>query len=428
MYYKRIITALSVACTLAFAGYAYADELKINTKGGLKIESADGDYSMKLSGRIRVATGFYDGVLNNGNSGSDIDFRHVRMTFKGDLKGDWKYVIQLDYKDGGSVTLQDNYIGYTGFGGNKILTIGKQYEPMGLNEMTSNNNLTFIERSAPSNAFAPSRSYGIAFRDHTEHWHYGVGMFRNDDSDGKDRQGALALAFTGRFVYRPIMGDSILHLGIAHTIRQGEDADFDEDTGTYNLSKPFQISERPEIGFIEPSYRINSPQFYYDDSNVTGLEFAFISGPLQISGEFFDASYGGSVGIEACKDANDVDLTGAVNCGVDSKDYDFDGFYVFASWILTGESRGYNKSMATLGEVKPASEKGAWEMAARFSTLDVAGDNDSGQDATIITLAVNRYFSHNVRLGFNFHSVDYDNKINKEDSGNAWVMLLQMKF
>ena len=67
----------------------------------------------------------------------------------------------------------------------------------------------------------------------------------------------------------------------------------------------------------------------------------------------------------------------------------FDGYYVQAGYFLTGEHRPYVFGRGGFGRVKPKSifgkddGRGAWEIAARYSTLDLTdGAVDRAVDAS----------------------------------------------
>jgi phosphate-selective porin len=56
-----------------------------------------------------------------------------------------------------------------------------------------------------------------------------------------------------------------------------------------------------------------------------------------------------------------------------SMDPRFSGSYALLSWMLTGESRPYLRATGTTGPVMPASRRGAIELVARYSHLDLTG-------------------------------------------------------
>lgn len=113
-----------------------------------------------------------------------------------------------------------------------------------------------------------------------------------------------------------------------------------------------------------------------------------------------------------------------------ASDPSFDGWYIGASWIITGEWKPYvasatNNEMGSFGSpapIQPFSLQGgtwgAWELAARYSTLNlnwnegvlgaactVAGCIRGGEQK-IWTLGVNWYLNRNVRMQFNYLNVD----------------------
>ena len=65
----------------------------------------------------------------------------------------------------------------------------------------------------------------------------------------------------------------------------------------------------------------------------------------------------------------------------------FDGYYVTASWCLTGESRPYDRVTGSFGAISPSTPFslrrggiGAWEIAARYSHIDLtSGTLDGGE-------------------------------------------------
>jgi phosphate-selective porin OprO/OprP len=104
-------------------------------------------------------------------------------------------------------------------------------------------------------------------------------------------------------------------------------------------------------------------------------------------------------------------------------DLDFDGWYAYASWILTGEHRPYSTDSGTFGKIKPKNpwnlEKGhwgAWELAARYSTLDLnSGWAIRGGEETNITVGLNWYLNTNTRIMFNYVLADIDHDLYEDD-------------
>lgn len=91
-------------------------------------------------------------------------------------------------------------------------------------------------------------------------------------------------------------------------------------------------------------------------------------------------------------------------------DPDFDGWYVQGSWILTGESRGYDFKNGTFKNPKPNSivgqgGYGAWEIAARYSRLDLNdADVDGGREENF-TAGINWYPTPTFKFMANYVNV-----------------------
>ena len=138
------------------------EDLVIDTDSGIKVKVSDNSASFQLGGRIQWD---YDATQSddNGVDTTDFDVRRSRLYAKGHF-GDWAYktqfnVAESDGADGG--TAEDLYIRYMGFGSAATVTIGKQKEPFGLEELTSSKDISALERSAMTERYAPGRSGGI---------------------------------------------------------------------------------------------------------------------------------------------------------------------------------------------------------------------------------------------------------------------------
>lgn len=124
-----------------------------------------------------------------------------------------------------------------------------------------------------------------------------------------------------------------------------------------------------------------------DASSTTklGAELAYQAGPFSAEAEYLMA---------------DVDLDNG------NGDPTFDGYHIQASYVLTGESRSYGGG--GFGGITPAGPGGAWEIAARFSHLDLNDEGFRGGEQDSITLGVNYYHSANLRFMANAIFVDVD--------------------
>lgn len=114
----------------------------------------------------------------------------------------------------------------------------------------------------------------------------------------------------------------------------------------------------------------------------------------------------------------------------DNDDPTFDGYHVQASYLLTGESRSYRNGV--FGGVTPANETlGAWEVAARYSHVDLNDSGVDGGEQENITLGVNYYARSNVRFMANYIFVDVEDSLETgigDDSPNIFLVRAQYSF
>ncbi len=95
----------------------------------------------------------------------------------------------------------------------------------------------------------------------------------------------------------------------------------------------------------------------------------------------------------------------------------FDGYYVQASYFLTGEHRSYSKSSGIFGSVKPNRNfsldggLGAWELALRLSELDLDDGPIYGGREQNISVGVNWYLNPVMRIMFNYINADIDHAL-----------------
>ena len=85
----------------------------------------------------------------------------------------------------------------------------------------------------------------------------------------------------------------------------------------------------------------------------------------------------------------------------------FAAFYVMLSYFLTGEHRPYSLPNATFSRPHPRKNVlrdgwGAWEIAARYSFLDLDSRGVEGGVLHDWTLGLNWYLNHHTRLMFNY--------------------------
>lgn len=377
----------------------------------LKFESADGAFSAQVGGRVQVDTAFYSSDLPSGDA---TDFRRIFLDLRGNVYNDWAYRFQYDFarpsNDNTSITsntsrgIRDAYIKYAGLEAGDI-TVGQFKTPFGLEHLTSSLHTTFLERG-PTHDFTPDRRIGLGLNNNYANWTYAVGVF-GDAADANAKNDSVALDegwnLIGRVSATPFKSDqSLLHIGLA--ARQNWAA----DSGATQ-----RFRSRPEV-HVDGSRLIDTGSITnVDELQSYGLELAGVYGPFSVQGEY--------VKTQLERKNNQPDL-------------DFDAWYTYASYFLTGESRQYKNGIFDRTKVKNPVGKGgigAWEVAARYSTADLTDGTLIGGQLDNATFGVNWYATDNVRISANYIKVlDIDRPGNALDNkdGDIFAARAQIDF
>jgi len=374
--------------------------------GHLEAASADQDFKVAIGGRLQFDAAFFD--EDEGSIGRGSEIRRARLYVAGTFDRHWSYKNQIDFA-GEAVSINDAYLRYSGLPAR--LTLGNFKEPFSLEELVSARFTTFMERALP-NVFAPARNVGLAADMNGRlasrgGWSASLGVFGEGVNDsGFDsnfrREDDEGVGVTGRLTVAPIATDDrLVHLGGAASYR---------DTGdgtTLRLRQRFEshIADRRlvDTGLI----------FGVDSLLRTGTEAALAWGPFSLQGEYMQA--------------------GLQRSG--PEDLDFSGYYVYGSWFLTGESRAaaYSTGSGKFGRLVPNAPVGVglggWELATRFSRIDLSDRDIAGGEEENLTVALNWYPTYNVRFGAEYvHVLDVSGGPNDGDEPAAFQMRAQVDF
>lgn len=356
---------------------------------GHKVEKGD-SFKLKFGGRIQADYRFAsaDEELEEA-LGTEIDggfnFRRARLFFEGTIYERVKFKAQYDFA-GGDADFKDVWVALKLAPGE--LKFGHAKEHFSLGELTSSKYLAFLERATPTEAFSASRNSGISFSSSpNERFNYGLGVHYDADDFGTsvdpDR-----FNMTGRAVYRPIYEDSgsnLLHVGLSATQKQIETG------GT------LRFRGRPGAGFGPRP--IDTGGIPADDALGLNLELAGVHGPVWWQAEYYNLDV-----------SSPSDL---VTVGPAQVDPTLDGFYVQAGYYLTGEHRRYKTSVGAFDRQKPKKNwdrsggRGAWEIAARFTTTDLS--EAGGGELDTYTLGLNWYLNPATRFMMNLVSAETAN-------------------
>jgi phosphate-selective porin OprO/OprP len=396
--------------------------------------TADNQNCIAITSRLHFDAGGYDYRPNSALTSPQrlddgVNVRRARIGVVGKFLGDWNYALIYDFGGssdgfdstasvggnpvgflpGGALSGVENaYLSYTGFkpfGGKLAIEGGVMDLPYTLDEATSSNDILFMERASAgivsTNIAAGDFRTAFGSRWYTDTFWAGAyvtgpttGAIHSASSinpNGTTEQMGVAARVAGQIVSTK---DYSLHLG--------GDAQFliapphNLVTGAQTLT----LSDRPELR-IDPTTLVTTGAL----ANVSGaqvysVEAAGNYGPLFFQGEYFWFNV----------ERNAV--TGLPPIG--APNFHFQGGYAEASYVLTGESHPYNSASASYGGIAPrdpfslsSGGWGAWEIAGRFSTIDLndqlaSANGVAGGRQNIYTVGLNWYANRNIRLMLNY--------------------------
>jgi phosphate-selective porin OprO/OprP len=352
------------------------------------IESPNGNNSISLTGRVHFDYRYFnsyddsDGALSSTThaisaTGADtFDIRRARLGAK--FKFAKNYSGEIVFNTVGAVNVLDvGYMDVSWFEKAKF-RIGQFKMPYSLEQLTSSNNIDFIERSFVD-AYIPAKEIGAqVFGEPTKGMTYAlalsnglpaanaVGSEADVRTSGKDLVGRVT------FNLSEAMGDkeTVMHGGFAFS--RGDSAlgtGLGGNRSTESRGASFYTS--PVIANIGlGSKEIERTRY--------GVEGAYATGPFKVQGQYTVLS-------------NEFDL--ATSGGVIVRhDRDIKTYYAEALWTLTGEKWADRYKAGAFGAMKPKVEfnsdnftGGAWEVGARYSKFDASEYNIAALQGTLST-------------------------------------------
>ncbi len=346
---------------------------------GLRFKTRDARFASWIGGRIMNDWSFMtqERELKSRSGGfkDGTEMRSGRFFIRGLLYEKFEFKAEYDFA-GGDADFKDVYMGIVAVPVVGGIRIGHFREPFSLEQLTSLRFITFLERSLPISAFSPRRNVGImAHKSELEdRLTWAVGFFHDADGFGNgtnDERGGeydATVRLTG-LPWRGAEGE-LIHLGASYHYRRPADDQLQLKTG-------------PEA-HLAPAVA-DTGLFDAHKLHLVGVEGAVCLGPVWAQSEY---------AYTYATRSHDVDP-------------EFWGVYASAGWFLTGERRGYKKG--AFRRVVPNANfldgqggLGAWEVAARYSYLDLNDEGISGGVLRDVTAALNWYPNPHVRVKANY--------------------------
>ncbi|MDX1695101.1 MAG: porin [Ketobacteraceae bacterium] len=381
------------------------------SKSYLTFESADGNYKMKIDGRIMIDIGYVDNDDEDNHLVSDNDVRRARLAFKMDFYKDWAAEFDMDLS-GNEIEIKDLWLAYNGIS-NTNIKFGNHKPFFSMAESTTSRWYPFVETSMISDSLAPGRRLAIS----GSYWQYpffvGATLFGNEleakdpDIDCDDEEVAgedvlvdcdyedpdtnqdygetESIGYAVRGAFRPWYtedGKQVVHLGAGYLRGKPQSSEGGRERVRF---RAYPESRVARTRFVDA--KINGTEEY----QITYLEFASRVGNLTVQSEIFEVS------------ASPLD-------SADGDDFDGSGYYIQGSYFLSGEGRAYSFNDGEFGGVTPTNPNGDLEAVIRFSEVDFndddAFDGGDGGEAESITLGANWYVNTNIVFRLNYSLVD----------------------
>jgi phosphate-selective porin OprO/OprP len=381
------------------------------------ISEPTGAFTFKPRGVIEADAGAFFERKGGYDFNDGTAFRRARLGFEGTALKNFAYRIEVDFA-GNAVSLLDAYLQYTKIP-KTVLTIGQHKAPFGLESNNSDNYNTFLERGMFTNAFGnvgAERRIGIsAAYAPRETLNFQVGIFGDNESISRSAVAPAtdtpdeSVGLNARATWEPVFDTGkIVHFGLSGFYRSSLKAGDVEDA--------VRLSDRPNIridnGLIVDSGVITGVR----SLRYAGAEAAAVIGPFTLAGE------AGRLWLDRPELSNES----------------FDGFYGYASYFLTGETRPFKGG--NFDRVRPFTEFGkdgigALEIAARYDRLDLGNTPvlaRAGNEAQSFTLGLNWYLNPFAKLMFNWVRFSGDNTpldpIGTRAKGDALATRLHLDF
>ncbi|YBW38145.1 porin [Nitrobacter sp. TKz-YC01] len=384
-------------------------DVLVSMKGGSpRFCTADGFNCVGITGRLHFDVGGYNYTPNSAATvpqdlQDGVNARRARIGIVGKFARDWTYALIGEFggSQDGSGTINNAFVSYRGFK-NTSIDLGYMKVMWSLEQATSSNNITFMERSSAqvmaADLGAGGQRAAVGVTTYDKWWW--AGAYLTGPERAYDHSLRVPYSAVGRLVITPINTD-------VATFLFGGEVLYLAETGGAPGVNDIRLRERIELR-IDPTRVLDTQTIQnVDDVRVLSAEVGGAIGSFHGQGEYFDYS---------------VSRFG-------NSDLHFKGGYVQAGYILTGEKRKYLQHDAAFGGVHPNNPFfwdvtggiGAWEIAARYSYMDLNDNLVFGGKQDNITVGLNWYLNDNMRVMFNWiHGTVAKTNLANQDLGAKW--------
>lgn len=439
---------------------------------GLTFTTPNKDWDFHFGGRLQFEPVFFSqpqslkgsatgnggipGSSKNGGLGSLDDgayFRRVRLRADGTAYETIEFVLEVDFEQLNYITYDHMWFGAKDLPFLDTVRIGQHKVPMGMENLGSDYHLTNLERSAGSDAFstlfAPGIWWSRNFLDKNVsfqtmfHKTQQMNFYTSAFGDGD-------YASSTRLTWTPLYkndGAEIVHVGMNYQWRTGNlgreiapggtGSTFGDSQNAMRFRARGDIRDAIGIGSGnnlggDPARFVDTGYFLCNSVQTIMPEFLMIMGPFSIQSEAY-----------LVWAQNARTLYGTSPVGTNVGNATFWSAYTEFSYFLTGERRGYdrrfgmydrpvldsNAFMVRGDDGKLHVNWGAWQVAYRYTYMDLNSGPLAGGQMGEHTFGLNWYFNNTSKVQFQY-SIIQRNVMNPAVSGTvqALGMLAQWYF
>ena len=361
------------------------------TENGIGLKSKDGNNTIQLTGRLHMDYRQYSPDYGTGQTTDSYqntaEARRARFGVRGQFAKDFKYQLLANFgaSDGFSSTSSTADEMWVNYAANPEMQFqfGLFKMPFSLEQMTSSNNLDFMERSLigqNDSELIPAKETGFMLHGIPKPGlTYAIAASRGKSNksaefDGFDYIGRVTTniaELTGSKAYTA-------HLGAAYS------------TGEIK-GGVIPVSGRTESR-MQSAWFTGSALSGATTRTRQGLEAAFAYNAFKLQGEQFNFKYDPATG----------------------DNQEIRGYYAQAVYNLTGESHAYKDG--TFGWIKPNNPvdkggSGAWQVGVRmseFDASDISVATGKSNRATAMTYGITWFATDNLRFMLNYVDTKFD--------------------
>jgi len=317
----------------------------------------------------------------------DVLLRRAWLGASGYFSKDWRYRLTYGSENERFQTI-DAFLGYEGIKDSEIL-IGSFFENNGIDAGTTNLIHSFMERDSSLLAFRNVRRVGASYNYFKEDWSYRIGVFGGDAHDSLSNNKGWSVS--SRFYFLPINNLNTahhLHLGFNASYRTPES--LIDNTRFNSGGNTVVITKRlVDTGVITD---VDNTQFF-------SPEFRYQKGPFTLTSEYFKT-----------------------NVNRNGSDLSFAGYYVMSSYFLTDSHYKYSVKNGTPSSI--VNQKGAFELASKFSNLDLNNKDVVGGKLKSYDFGLNYYLDDSTKFMINY----IYNRVKRSDLINKNPQYLMLRF